>query len=98
MVTVPSVAVLPDRTEPLPSVSTTLSALSLMFEGSLPSFSLTEAMSPLPGRMSLIDMEYTNMLSFPSFTPAVTLCLLVLSVGMADSSTSSSRESIGMET
>ena len=98
MVALPSVAAAPGRVVPLQSVITTLSALSVMLDGALPNFSRTVAMSPLPGAMASIDMEYTKMFSLPSFTPAVTLCLLVLSVVMAEFSTSSSRESIGIET
>ena len=98
MVALPSVAEAPGRVVPLLSVITTLSALSVMLDGALPNFSRTVAMSPLPGAMASIDMEYTKMFSLPSFTPAVTLCLLVLSVVMAEFSTSSSRESIGIET
>ena len=98
MVALPSVAVMLGRVAPLQSVITTLSALSVMFDGALPNFSCTVAISPLPGAMTSIDIEYIKMLSFPSFTPTVTLCLLVLSVVMAALPTSSRRESIGIET
>ena len=45
------------RVVPLLSVITTLSALSVMFDGALPNFRRTVAMSPLPGAMASIDME-----------------------------------------
>ena len=98
MVALPLMAVMLGRVAPLLSVITTLSALSVMFDGALPNFSCTVAMSPLPGAMTSIDIEYIKMFSFPSFTPTVTLCLLVLSVVMEALPTSSRRESIGIET
>ena len=98
MVALPDVEAVLPIVFPSLSVSTILSALREISDGSLPSFSLTVAIVPLPAAILPIDMEYTNTFSLPSFTPAVTLCPFVRPVVLAEFSTSDSRGSSGMET